>query len=269
MVNVYFGLRTLSYFIASLFPVILFVVILLTIHDIILATGVALITAFLSAILGRVMTGNPFITMLEASGLLVISLNSTGIATPYVAKVDSKSLKLDTKQGFVSSVYDRTIGFYLSRPKKALLENKTNPLTKKEEMTITLPKEDFSQDYFKLMDKPMLIYNEKTKTFLTKQALSDLENTILADYLSLVTLSKVDAMGMQLTQLTKVFSDYFRPPSILRVLDNPWVKGILLVVVIIGIAFVVISFGPQLMEILQGSEVIPQLSGKPITPIGD
>lgn len=281
MVNMYFGLRTASYFIASLFPVIMFVTILLTVHDIILAVMAALITAFLAAVLGRVMTGNPYIAMLEASGLLVLSLDSTGIVTPYVAKVDSKRLHLNTKKGFVSSVYDRAIGFYLRGGKKALFSDVKEQETKKDVLTgkvtvtgekefleIRLPKEDFSKSYFNLMDKPMLFYNEKTETFLTKQALSDLENTILADYLSLVVLNKVQALGTQLTALTKVFSDYFKPVSILRMLDNPWVKGFVLIITIIGIAVVVIMFGPQIMEVLGQSDIVQEFAGRPITPIG-
>jgi len=268
MVNMYFGLRTASYFIASTFPVITFIAILVFNHDIILASITAVIVALFSAILGRIITGNSFIAMLEGSGLIVLSLNSSGIVTPYLAKTDSKILTMNTKKGLITAVYDRTIGFYLKEFRKAVISVTKNTETQIETVNVSMPKEEFSSNYFKLMDKPMLIYNEKAGTFLSKQALCDLENGIMADYLSLVVLSKVDAIGIQLTALTKVFSDYFKPLGILKMLDNPFVKGVVLVVIIVALIFLVISFGPELMEILGDTTAIEGISGMPVTPIG-
>jgi hypothetical protein len=259
--NLYFGLRTASYFIASVFPLLAFVCVSFFLHDLMLAVLTACVICFFSAILGRIITGNSFIGMLEGSGILTLSINSSGNITPYLATTDSKNLTLKTPKKLFTSIYDRTIGFYFKSPKKASVE------VTEEKLIIELEKEKFSTSYFKLMDKPVLIWNEKTQSFLTKQSLCDTENTMLADYLSLVTLTKIDALGLPLTQLTKTFSEYFKPASFLAMFDNPWVKGIFIFLIILAVVAVVVMFGPEFLNIIQGIGAEAGPSGLPMTPI--
>lgn len=253
--------KRLSYMVAGALPLIFYMVALFMYKDFVIAASIGLMGLVLGVVAGPAMIAHPIMEVLEGKGLLVLDMNSSGIAQFFIAKVMLPNLYVKTPKGWVENIYNRTIGVYLPKPKAAEISED------KEIINIKLPKEDYTSAFFKLESMPMLIWNSKLDTFLTKEILGDLETKVMTEHLSLLLLDQIKTLRKHIRELTRHGVDQFKPNRFLEFMGSKW--GILLIVIVAAI-LIFLFVGPQLPKILGYVETAGGSfagTGSPVTPL--
>jgi len=247
--------RIVSYVISGLIPFMVFVIMNLLYKDFVASALVAFISVFLCVFIGRALTAHPYINMLESRGLVVFGINSSGIIQPYTAAVNLPYLDL-MKKNPLRTIFDRKIAFYLMRPKRAeLSENE-------EHVLMTVPKPKHTAINYSMQGTPVFLYNEKLNSFITKEFLSENENSIMTEHLTLVLLDQVRSFRKSVQDLTRHVVDQFAPNKFWGILKNPWVMAMIIIVVMVLVVMLVL---PQLPKMLgYASSAASSIQGVPV-----
>lgn len=247
--------RILSYVVSGFIPVLIFVVINFLYKDFVASALLAVISVFLSVFIGKALTNHPYIDMLEAHGLVVQDINSSGVIQPYTAAVNLPYLDL-LKKNPLRTIFDRKIAFYLMKPKKAVISEDD------ECITLRIPKQKDTALNFSMQGVPTFLYNSKLNSFITKEFLSTNENSIMTEHLTLVLLDQVRSFRKSVQDLTKHTVDQFAPNKFWGMLKNPWVMAMIIIVVMILVVMMVM---PQLPKLLgYASSAAGSIQGVPV-----
>jgi len=258
-----FGLRRwISYILTALLPLIIFVVVFVMQKELLTSLIFGMAAAIPACLLGRGISNHPFIRMLEGSTLVTYDVTSAGFMVPISARVELPYIRLPNG---LKTIFDKAISFYLKVPVFGKLVRGENVGKEPGKQYIELPdKEEYNKKVFGFEGYPCFIYNSKLNSFVTKEFLSEKENKLLTEHLSIVNLDQVRALRRDISNLLKYAVDQFKPAMVLEFLVNPLVQGIIvLMFLVFGIMFV----APQLPKIWEtiGGTAAKALPGAPVT----
>lgn len=234
--------KTFGFALTGMIPLFVFVVCGLLQMPILESMIFALLAVLASAFVGMAIIHHPLLDIIEGRGLLTISLSSTGISRIFNTRVIAGTqLALKVNGKWYSQMYNRTIGWYLNKVEKAQAINTEGGLELK------LPTEKKAINTWAFEGRPMLIWNEKAESFLDKETVAEMENTIMTENLSLGLMNQVNKLREDMHQFTRHFSDLFNPSFLKELLSSPWARaiGVILLVIIIGM-----FLAPEITEFL-------------------
>lgn len=203
---------------------------------------------FLGIVIGSVLLKNPFSSMLEGKGILVINLDSTGVLRPFIVKVLSPYIKGVLNGKKVDDVFDRDAVFQMAAPVKG----GTAQVDKaKGCLKLELDEDTYNKGRFALFHYPVLLYNEQLRSILTKDELGDKEKNAFAKHGILYLNRKMEELTSAILNFGRHIVDLTKPQK--SFFSNKWV-----IIVIIIIVLVII--GAMLMPMLSKA-VAPAAEG--------
>lgn len=230
---------------ASIIPLCVFITAQFMGFNVGIALFYSFISIFIATFLALAIIHHALFEVIEANGLLTISLNSTGVSKIYNTRVlPNMRLALKVNGKWYSQLYNRTIGWYIDKVEKAHAKNMENGLC------INLPDEAKAINTWRFEGRPFLIWNEKTQTFLDKETVAHMENTIMTENLSLGVLTQVTQLREDMRQFTRHFADLFNPSMFGEMMGSPWFK--LIMVLIVG-AIIATFAAPYITEAMGGA----------------
>jgi len=189
------------------------------------------------------MIKNPFTDMLEGKGILSFNLDSAGILNPFIVQVRQPYItgKFNGKE--VKDVWNRKSVFYMASPYK----NKT-PATidDKGGLKLELDNAGLNKSRFALYQYPVLIYNSQISSFITKDVLSEKENSLFAEHSILFLNRQEEELTSQIRNFGRSVIELLKPQG--NIFKNGWVWIIVVIVAIILIAM----FAPHIMQVING-----------------
>lgn len=254
MVNPFKVKKYAAFILAGFLPAILMFVALLqwgiTYGYLLFFAGVVL-----AVVLGTKLLDNPFMGMLEGSGLVIFTFDSTGVIKPFLARVNPPYLKSNVHGRNFSTVFDRNTVSYLATPQEAEVTQE------KETIKIELPKDQYNNALFSFSGTfPVLVYNSILGEFYTKEMLSKLETETFVQHLVLYLNRKVDELSNSVRDFARYVVEQTKPKM------NIFQSKVFWIVIIVAIALLLLLFAPQIMKTL-GQVNIPSLPSEPITPV--
>jgi len=238
MINVYKIRKWGALLMQGLIPSIFFYIGIITVGFL---WGIAFLLAgvLITMLIAHFMLKNPFYSMVEGSGLLVINLDSTGILRPYIMGVDSPYIRGKVNRKPISDVFDRSTVFNMSPPKKLKQKALFKP---KGGLKLDLSEDDYNKGRFALFHYPVLIWNDQIKSLITKDWLSNLEKDMFAEH-------SVIYLNRKMEELTSVVRDFGRAVvELLKpgkgLLGNKWVW----IIIAIALGIMALLFAPAIIE---------------------
>jgi hypothetical protein len=288
MVNLYKYKKWALAYCIGLIPFIVFMVMMTLNQPLIYSAIGTIATMFVMVMLFNVMTRHPLTQIAEGEGLLLMSIDSTGIINDYVCQVAPPfvSAKVDGKE--VKTVYDRNIVHYFKEPIKATAEFITSFLTPdqtkdpkqvvealKEEKTIEVEKgeeivtlklkyrrKDENKLNFQMLNLPCLIYNRNLQVFLSKDDLAKLEMKGTVKHLILYVKKVAEELTSVLKDFARLVIELTRP----GLLGGITPTNILIIILVIGL---IIVGGIYILPHLQGAAGSAAAAVAPVTaPVG-
>ena len=232
MANKYKMQKIIGLGISAVFPLFTTIFLLFLTKDLTVSIFVGVACVPLMVLAGGVLLNNPFREMLEGNGIIVFDITSSGIIKPYIARANMPYIDLKVGKNYFRSIYNRAIGMYLKKPAQIKIDDKGKNIK------FELAKDDYSKTYFQLGDNPILFYNSKLQTFLTKEVLAEKENVLMVENTALQTLDQVRSMRKDLHELTRTVVDQFKPSGLGELLRNP----IFVMIVVIATVFLLFMF---------------------------
>ena len=199
--NRYAAYRILSYVLAGMLPLLLYMVVSVM-YGIPLAWTFAMVGVVMSLVIGRKMTNHPLINALEGKGILTLSIDSTGNIVPYICPV-YRGKVLDPSGN--ETIFNRENLTYLYFPKVAgakevkVISDDGNVTT---EYHIVIPK-NILEYKFGFDGIPVFLWNENLQTFLPKDFLASFE-------LATVKLSLVRGIDHKVSDLSSSIKNFAR-----------------------------------------------------------
>ena len=229
-------------------------------YNVLIATFAATVMVVGGIFLGRAVNSHPWVQALEGQGVMVLDIASPGFMQPYVSKVDLPNVFINTNKGRFRSLFNRSIGFYLKSPKEANIKQDG------EKLTIEIDKNVYTASNFSFMDRPVFLWNSKTNTLVTKEALNDLETRIMTEHLSLLELQQQQELSKDIHALNRTVMDMFAPNKFLELLKNPW---FIFFIVVVAAILILMFIAPNMQGWLGGAtkSISNALPTKIITPI--
>lgn len=242
MMNSYAIKRWASYLLAGVGTTAVLVVMILSGADIVLSAVVAFLANILFGILSRrFLLAHPLLDYLEGKGILVKSVDSTGMIRTFVVQLSPPYLQGELDGKRVEDVFDRSAMMYETTPAKVQGEDTGD------EIVIRIPKEQYHTLQFREYVYPVFIWNANLKTFLTKDALAKLESDALLDHALLYLMRKVEELNGLLRDFGRYVMDTARPTwfSLQEFIKR---HPLLFILVLIGIVVaVIVMFFPGVM----------------------
>jgi len=240
-----------SLFLVGFLPTLMFFMFILFGYGLIFAIVAWLITTTLSIFLFNKIVRHPILQMLEGEGLLVLTLDSTGIIKPFIAKVREPFLSIDENK---TTIFDRDTIFYMKNPAKAILsklskdeakEKLKNSFNDKYDYYILrYNKEDATKITFGFEHFPVLIYNKNLDVFLTKDALANLETESIIKHLVLYLKKKTEELTSIMRDFARYVVEMTKPKKPFGFLSSWWFWLVLIIVFIL----LALAFMPNITE---------------------
>jgi len=213
-------------------------------YGFIYALGFFAAGAALAVLLANKLLANPFTDMLEGKGLLVLTLDSTGIIPSFIARIVPPKIEAKFMGKEIHDFFDRNIIHYFKPPIPAQVIETTETVetvkedgsiekTEEDVVIIKLPKKNEADSIMSLNQYPTLIYNKNLQTFLTKEQLATLESEVFIDHTVLYLLKKVEELTNSVRDFTRYIVDQSKPGLLNKLLSSSWVMWLIIAVVII------------------------------------
>lgn len=205
--------------------------------------------------IGNKILRHPMLTMIEGKGLLSLILDSTGLigcfnvivnAPKMLGKKPGENLELD-------ETYDVDIMHRIIFPKDAPLvqgfevnrDETTGKTFFKPKMVLVLPDEEKKHDtLFRFESMPVFIYNKVMGQFLSRNMLAKNEKHMQLKHSSLNILYKLATLGDVFRDFGRYAGELTRPKPKGIFARWPWLKYVLIGVVILVIILIIFMFIP-------------------------
>lgn len=220
-------------------PTITFLVMIL-LSDLIQALISFFIVTPFSIFIGFRLMSHPLHEFLEGKGILVLTVDSTGVIEPFVVQVDNPYLVGKFRGKHVSTIFNRDSISYMSYPKKT-----TGILTAgtdgSEELKINIPKDRNSIAYG-FNHFPVLIFNKNLGEFISKDAFAKFESDTFVNHLVLYLNRKVEDLTSQLRDFARYIVEQTRPRQ--SIWSAGWIKWVIIIGVLL---FLGLALAPTLL----------------------
>lgn len=206
------------------------------------ALGFMFVATLLGYLIGNAMLSNPFSSMLEGQGILVLDMNSTGIIRPFIAQVHNPYM---SAKGFFRDVFDRKAVHSLAVPKKAGEATST----KEGGLKIEIDEKQYNSGRFALFHYPVVIWNAQINSVLTKDWLSNKENEGFANHTILYLNRTLEDLSSNIRNFGRHIVDQIRP-------KGEWMKNPIVMWIVVGLLII--------LGVMFLSKVLPNLMGSGI-----
>lgn len=224
--------KVFGIFLAGILPLILYTMFLLSGWGLLYSSVAGIIGIILGYFIFSLLYKHPLLQMLEGKGLLILTIDSTGVIKPFLAKANPPFVS--SKLG--STIFDRKAVAYLKPPVSANLKNESD------KYIIEIPKDDLHENLFSFSSFPVLIYNRNLETFLSKETLSKLELDGTIKHLVIYLKKKTEELTSIMRDFARYVVEMSKPRQTFAFLSSWWF-WILIFVAIGIIAFMFINGG--------------------------
>jgi hypothetical protein len=193
----------------------------------------------ITTLMGVLLLKNPFTDMLEGKGILTLDINSTGIIGSYISAVKSPYIITKIGKDYKKDVFDRKNVFQLSQPTKAGIAE----MTKEGGLNINLNQDEYNKAKFVFNQYPVIIWNSQLQSTVTKDFLSEKEQTSFAKHAVLYLNRKVE-------ELTSAVRDFGRYAVELTKPQKGGLMGNKIAIIIIIIVIIILAalFAPAIIK---------------------
>jgi len=267
--------------ITSFIPLLVLVTVTYYVNNLLTGLMFGFIAVPISILIGKAYISNPWTSWLEGKSLLALDFASPGKIRAYSVIIELPYLKMKFGRKWIVSLFNRSIASYLMLPRKIKARRNRDGVEmlvpkldlsqeEKENLEfnkVNINKDDFAEKHFQLegTGAPMLIFNSKTKSFLTKEMLNTMETTLMVEHLALLLAEQVKFLRETARQLSKNVVDLIMPNKFGELLANPYFR-ILMFIIVLGI--MILLFAPQMPKFFgyveQAGAALP---GAPVTSI--
>lgn len=251
----YKRIRGILFLVCATFPFFLVFVLQFLSFPLIGNFVIGIIVAILFALIGYWVTGNnAWIKAIQGDAVLVMDVNSTGVGKVYNAKVLTNpfggiDLNIDFGKDTETLAYDRRMAHRVQSPQKGVMGffkgNKQEGLMEKVVFTIdneTYEKAAWHYDYL-----TMFFYDSQLGILVTKPVIGEQEKELMSEYINLNEWRETKNLCKQMEALTNHMFNLLGQ-NISRLLENPIVRIIIIVFVLIIIGLVVMMFVPGVAD---------------------
>lgn len=197
---------------------------------------------------------HPMLAIIEKRGLGCLNIDSTGMLKFYITSVRMPYIDVKAGNKWFTSMFDRRLVVPVQEPQALLAKDDGTTIT------LTMPKEDLGKNQFGAGRFNFFLWNDKIKSFITKESLGEKENEIFVDHTILNTKDRVENLHTEIGKFVRYFMD-----KALR--REGMLSNNLILAIIIAIALVVIIIigWPIISGFLSGTaNIIP---AAPVTPV--
>ncbi|MEM5810112.1 MAG: hypothetical protein QW156_04470 [Candidatus Aenigmatarchaeota archaeon] len=225
-------------------------------YDLLIAIISSIISLILGIVILNVLIRNPFMKIIEGKGILAINLDSSGAINPFVLSVDFPIIK--SSNPHIESIFDRNLVFQFKPPREGIIK-KIDEDEKYERYVFIVRKASSYPMTFQMFGFPTLIYNKATDTFLTKEALANLEKNLIIKHQILYLKAKVQELTSIMRDFARYVVETTKPRLSLFGLVGKWWFWLLIIGAIIIIA---IMFAPSIFGTIK--QTLPTMEISPI-----
>ena len=196
-------------------------------------------------LVGKGLMKTPMDALIDGTPL-VFDLNSIGMLQAYEVQLDLPLMRVKLPKGKVlETKFDRK----LSIPFNMLMKKKLVTFDDKDQIVFKNEKIDelMGKQYVLNKNATVFVINSQTGSFITKDQLARMENTLATENLTLYELELTKNMSRDIRQLGKTFMANLGGSDFIDLLKNPIVQGIILIAVILLVAVLV---GPMVLDAL-------------------
>lgn len=209
MFNEFVIKKFIAYCLASCVPLIAYMLVWGS-YDFLTSFSVVIGTIVIGYFVMAYLLKNPFTNALEGKGLLVFDINSTGILGLFNVGVTKSGQVGGNYLGHkIKQFFDRTTIFNLSRSvgNGTAQVNKIEGEESKGGIKIDIDSKEYAKARMGLQHLPVLLYNSQTKTFLTKEWISEDIEKKLHENVLIQTKNDIVDLEMQIKDFNRTFLD--------------------------------------------------------------
>lgn len=228
--------------IASILPIVIYNLFIVSGWGLIWAVIGAIFSMILGVMLFNVIYRHPLIDLIEGKGILILTLDSTGIIHPYIAQVEPPMIKAKGKGGMIHGIFDRKGLAYLKVPTKAKLnidENNNDKI-----LTLKLPKNSEHKYTFGFGSFPVFLYNRNLQEFISKDSLANLEMDASIRSMVFYLKKKTEELTSVMRDFARYVIEMSKPRPAFAFMKSIWFWVMILVV----LGLLAYLFLPQLLN---------------------
>lgn len=241
-------------FLPSICAILLFLIGSTDPNVIFYSAGGWILGALIGILLFNLLTSHALTDLIEGSGILCLTFDSTGVIDPFILKVNPPLLS-NKKRG-ISTLFDRSMFFYLKAPQTANLYNvpplatgetpaipSANPNF--EDYIIRMPKSKQNSLTFAFKQFPCLIFNKNSETFLSKDFLCSGEESAMMKHQVLYLKRKTEELTSVMRDFARYVIELTRPQKSLM---SNWLFWAAIIIFVLIIGYLAITIGPSLIS---------------------
>lgn len=221
--------------IAGVVPTLAFFVTLQIEGNVLIASVAFAVSLVISMLIGAKIQSNPWQSALEGKGLLVGSLDSSGIIKTYLAKVNLPFLNTVIDGNKKTTIFDRAQMLVLKKPGKAVIDESET------ELKFTLAKDKFAQSIFSFDGMPFLLYNKTLGDFFNKELLSTMEKNLFVEHTILYLTRRIEDLSSKVRDFARYIVEQTRPKQSLLSGKLFWVIMIIVIIIVIALGWPILE----------------------------
>ncbi len=230
--------------VSSSVPIMMFFGGLLGGNSYLIGIGAGLLGVIPAFLVGKGLMKSPMDALLNGQPV-VFDLNSSGMLQAYEVKLDLPMMKVKLPNKTIETKFDRKLAI----PFNMLIKKKLVTFNENDEIVFRNEKVDelMTKQFILNRNATVFLINSQTGSFITKEQLAKMENTLATENLVLYELDLVKNMSRDIRALGKTFMANLGGSDFLDLLKSSLVQGIIIAGVILLIAVFV---GPMILDAL-------------------
>lgn len=230
--------------VTGILPVMAMFVTLFLGMGLLISVGIIIACLLFGIFLFTQLVRHPLLSLAEGEGLMLLTVDSTGVIVPAVVKMNAPKLFADLGGGkTVESIYDRSMIHYFQQPRTGTMDFKKS-VGNFDEYTVRMERGREHDITFMFMQYPTFIYNKNTGTFVSKEQWAKYEEAMTVKHTVLYLKTKTEELTSIMRDFARYVVEQLKPKQGFS-LGGKWLWIILIGGVIVVIAFL---FGPSIMQ---------------------
>jgi hypothetical protein len=243
--------QSMGLMVSSIVPIMMFVVGLLGAKNLMVGIGCGFLGIIPAMLIGKGLMKTPMDALLDGRPI-ALDLTSSGMIQAYEIKLDLPLMRVKLPKGNLETKFDRKLAI----PFNMLIKKKLVSFDDKEQIVFKNEKIEtlMSKQYILNKNATVFVINSQTNSFITKDQLAHMENTLATENLTLYELDLTKKLSSDVRQLGKTFMANLGGSSVFDFLKSPLIMGIIIAGIILLIAILV---GPMILQALnQGAATV-------------
>ncbi|HNV61753.1 MAG TPA: hypothetical protein PKN54_02300 [Candidatus Cloacimonas acidaminovorans] len=253
--------QTISLLISSAIPITMFVGGLFGTMNLFIGVGCGVLGILPAILIGKGVLKTPMDALLNGQPV-AFDLNSSGMLQAYEIKLDLPLMSVKLPNKTIETKFDRKLAI----PFNMLIKKKLVTFNEKDEIVFRNEKIDdlMTKQFILNKNATIFLINSQTGSFITKDQLAKMENTLATENLTLYELDLIKNMTRDIRALGKTFVSNLGGQQFFELLKNPLVQGIIIAAVIL---LIVILVGPMVLDALNIGAGTVQGAGQTIANV--